>query len=159
MASEKPEKPGKLKFNAAMFNPAAMKPGVKNSKLEELKKKRAASTQPLKTTDDQFSRPAVPRRRRRTRIPLENNNNDNNGNDSKEDNNNDNNNINDLVKRVSKGGYRIDDRLKLTKGREGTIRYIGKPHFAKDERIGIDLDKWSAQGHDGRVGKFRYFST
>eukprot|EP01084_Bolivina_argentea_P017482 32655_1 len=39
------------------------------------------------------------------------------------------------------------------------IRYIGKPHFAKDERIGIELDKWSAKGHDGRVGKFRYFKT
>eukprot|EP01083_Nonionella_stella_P278175 945891_1 len=71
MASEKPEKPGKLKFNAAMFNPAAMKPGAKNAKLEELKKKRAAApTQPLKTTDDQFSRPAVPRRRARSKTKL-----------------------------------------------------------------------------------------
>ena len=38
-------------------------------------------------------------------------------------------------------------------------RYIGKPLFAKDERFGIELDKWSAKGHDGRVGKFRYFTV
>merc|ERR1712228_1097957 len=55
--------------------------------------------------------------------------------------------------------YNVGDRVRLTKGRVGTIRYVGKPHFAKDERIGIECDKWSAKGHDGRVGKFRYFST
>ena len=38
MAEEKPKKVGKLNFNPMMFNPAAMKPGAKNKKLEELKK-------------------------------------------------------------------------------------------------------------------------
>eukprot|EP01084_Bolivina_argentea_P291279 500601_1 len=59
----------------------------------------------------------------------------------------------------SKGGYRLGDRVRLTNGRSGTVRYTGKTHFTKDKRIGIDLDKWSAKGHDGRVGKFRYFAT
>ena len=40
-----------------------------------------------------------------------------------------------------------------------TIRYIGKPHFAKEIRYGIELEKRTAQGHDGTAGKFRYFTS
>ena len=29
----------------------------------------------------------------------------------------------------------------------------------KDERFGIELDQWSTKGHDGRVGKYRYFTV
>ena len=60
---------------------------------------------------------------------------------------------------TANGEYHVGDRVRLTKRRCGTIKYIGKPLFARDERIGIDLDEWSAKGHDGRVGKHRYFLT
>ena len=41
MAAQVPKKkPGKLKFNPAMFSVGAMKPGAKNPKLEALRQKR-----------------------------------------------------------------------------------------------------------------------
>ena len=43
MAEDK--KPGKLKFNPMMINIAAMRPGAKNKKLEELKKVEMLFTQ------------------------------------------------------------------------------------------------------------------
>lgn len=55
--------------------------------------------------------------------------------------------------------YHVGDRVRLTKNRNGIIKYIGKPHFSTEERFGIELDKWSAKGHDGRVGAYRYFQT
>eukprot|EP01083_Nonionella_stella_P166938 559723_1 len=56
--------------------------------------------------------------------------------------------------------YSVGDRVRLTKARSGTIKYIGKPHFSKKaERIGIELDKYTKRGHDGRVDKFRYFNA
>ena len=57
--------PSKLKFNPDMFNLAALKPGAKNKKLEELKQKRANEpTKALQTTDNQFTRPIIPKKRR-----------------------------------------------------------------------------------------------
>eukprot|EP01083_Nonionella_stella_P091780 256662_1 len=56
--------------------------------------------------------------------------------------------------------YTVGDRIRLTKDRNGTIRYIGKPHFCKEAAwIGIELDKRTTRGHDGTVDKFRYFDA
>ena len=34
------------------------------------------------------------------------------------------------------GAYNVGDRVKLTKSRVSVIRWIGIPHFVKNERIG-----------------------
>eukprot|EP01083_Nonionella_stella_P198988 730095_1 len=71
MASEAPKKaPGKLKFNAAMFNKAMgnQKPGAKNP-LEQ--KKKSGPPKPLKPPEDQFSRPTAPRRRVKSKHKLD----------------------------------------------------------------------------------------
>eukprot|EP01084_Bolivina_argentea_P275932 470668_1 len=71
MASEVPKKaPGKLKFNAAMFNKAMgnQKPGAKNP-LEQ--KKKSGPPKPLKPPEDQFSRPTAPRRRVKSKHKLD----------------------------------------------------------------------------------------
>ena len=51
----------------------------------------------------------------------------------------------------------VGDRVQLTKNRKGTIRFIGKTHFSPDIRIGVELDDWFPNGHDGQVGNKRYF--
>ncbi|ETO32396.1 hypothetical protein RFI_04722, partial [Reticulomyxa filosa] len=55
------------------------------------------------------------------------------------------------------GDYAVDDRVELTENRKGVIKYIGKVHFAKDVRYGIELDEASAKGHNGTVGGQPYF--
>merc|ERR1712228_599994 len=44
-------------------------------------------------------------------------------------------------------------------GKTGVVRYIGKPEFAQEELVGIELDTWSANAGDGSVGSERLFST
>eukprot|EP01084_Bolivina_argentea_P297173 511912_1 len=39
--------------------------------------------------------------------------------------------------------YYCGDTVLLTKNRTGIIKYIGTPHFSRDLRIGVELDKWS----------------
>ena len=51
---------------------------------------------------------------------------------------------------------KVGDRVELGRGKMGTIRYIGQVKFnSSEEVIGIELDKFDAQAHDGRG----YFET
>ncbi|ETO23765.1 hypothetical protein RFI_13416 [Reticulomyxa filosa] len=42
---------------------------------------------------------------------------------------------------------------------EGLIKYIGKVHFAEHRRYGIELDDYSVKGHDGSMGRHKYFDA
>ena len=65
------------------------------------------------------------------------------------------------IERKQQLGYdvkmaRIGDRVELARQRMGTIRYIGHVKFySSDDVLGIELDKFDAQAHDGRG----YFET
>eukprot|EP01083_Nonionella_stella_P114001 336619_1 len=58
------------------------------------------------------------------------------------------------LKKCDNVKYCVGDRVRLTKDRHGTIRYIGngKTDFSKGvgDRIGIELDKRTLKGHSGR---------
>ena len=49
------------------------------------------------------------------------------------------------------------DRILTARGYSGIIRYIGNVHFDDQEVIGVELDKWSPNGHDGTVHGHEYF--
>jgi len=49
------------------------------------------------------------------------------------------------------------ERVRLRNGRTGTVWFIGKADFAKGEVVGLELDQWTPNGHDGSVKGQRYF--
>merc|ERR1712060_865525 len=51
------------------------------------------------------------------------------------------------------------DRVRLERGRTGVVKFIGEVEFAKEEVIGIELDKWKAKGHCGTVRGVKYFQA
>jgi len=54
--------------------------------------------------------------------------------------------------------FKVNDRVKLSGGNTGIVRYIGVTHFShNEEMIGIELDSWIHNGHDGNVKGKRYF--
>ena len=55
--------------------------------------------------------------------------------------------------------FRLGDRIKLLHGKTGVVRYIGKPGFAKDELIGIELDTWSSNAGNGTLKGQHLFNT
>merc|ERR1712154_255765 len=55
--------------------------------------------------------------------------------------------------------FRVGDRVKLQEGKTGVVRYVGKPEFAEEELVGIELDTWSANAGDGSVGGKNIFKT
>jgi len=55
--------------------------------------------------------------------------------------------------------FMVGDRVRLTRGRVGTVKFIGKTHISKDEVVGLELEQWSEKGNDGCVKGKRYFET
>jgi len=55
--------------------------------------------------------------------------------------------------------FEIGDRVRLTRGRVGTVKFIGKTHISKDDVVGLELEQWSEKGNDGSVKGKRYFTT
>lgn len=55
--------------------------------------------------------------------------------------------------------YGFGNRIKLNDGSTGIIKYAGSVHFNKDEQymIGIELDQWSPNGHNGKMHGRKYF--
>ena len=53
--------------------------------------------------------------------------------------------------------FKIGDKVKLLDGNIGIIKYIGFTHFGKEELIGIELDNWSPNGHNGKIKGRTYF--
>lgn len=57
------------------------------------------------------------------------------------------------------GKYKVGDKVRLHRGKVGTIKYIGKTSFAKGVVVGLELNSWNEKGNDGSMNGKRYFST
>merc|ERR1711933_209944 len=51
----------------------------------------------------------------------------------------------------------LGDKVRLENGDCGIIKFIGKTSFCRDKLIGLELDKWSPNGHDGTYKDTPYF--
>ena len=51
----------------------------------------------------------------------------------------------------------IGDYVELNVGVKGIVMYIGNTDFAKGEVIGLEMEKWDSDGHDGSKNGKRYF--
>ena len=54
---------------------------------------------------------------------------------------------------------KVGDKVKLQDGSLGLVKYIGNTHFNEDEMVGIELDQWSPNGHNGKVKGRTYFKA
>jgi len=61
----------------------------------------------------------------------------------------------DLVK------FELGDKVRLHRGKIGTVKYIGKTGFSKGKEkvVGLELDSWYEKGNDGTVNGKRFFVT
>ena len=89
--------------------------------------------------------------------PNDKNNKDNynNNNENKNDNSNSNNNSSSSSSSSSSSNNNNNNG----NNRTGIIRYIGYPSFASGEVIGIELDEWSVNAHDGSANGIQIFDT
>jgi len=55
--------------------------------------------------------------------------------------------------------FKMGDKVRLHRGRVGTVRYIGKTGFSKGVIVGLELDSWCEKGNDGTVNGKRFFQT
>lgn len=54
----------------------------------------------------------------------------------------------------------IGDRVKLSRGKTGIVKYKGPAAFVGGEEvIGIELDTWDPNAHDGSVQGKKYFDV
>ena len=53
----------------------------------------------------------------------------------------------------------VGDRVGLECGNCGVIKFIGKTVFSPKKIIGIELDEWSPNGHNGAYKKIQYFDA
>ena len=54
----------------------------------------------------------------------------------------------------------LGDRVKTRDNRWGVVQYIGTTKFSRHtDMIGLELDRWSPNAHDGRVKGVRYFTA
>eukprot|EP01084_Bolivina_argentea_P315905 547458_1 len=51
----------------------------------------------------------------------------------------------------------IGDKVRLIRGKTGTVKYIGPVYFTQEEVVGIRLDKWHPNANNGTVRGVRYF--
>lgn len=54
---------------------------------------------------------------------------------------------------------KLGDRVRLQRGRIGTVKFYGKTDFAQGMVVGLELDQWSEKGNDGSVKGKKYFQT
>merc|ERR1719350_1211179 len=55
--------------------------------------------------------------------------------------------------------FKVGDRVRLQRGRVGTVKFYGKVEFAVGDVVGLELEQWSEKGNDGSVKGKRYFET
>lgn len=53
----------------------------------------------------------------------------------------------------------IGDHVRLLRGKTGVVRFIGPTDFSHEELVGIELDAWSVNTHDGSVKGRQYFKV
>eukprot|EP01084_Bolivina_argentea_P282332 483249_1 len=68
-------------------------------------------------------------------------------------------NISKIAGTPSQSDFQIGDRVLLTRGKYGIIKYIGNPEFCEGEAIGLELDTWTPAGHNGTVRGKTYFDA
>ena len=51
----------------------------------------------------------------------------------------------------------IGDRVITARGYTGVVRFKGSVHFDENDVIGIELDQWSPNGHNGIIHGHKYF--
>ena len=56
---------------------------------------------------------------------------------------------------------KVGDRVRTRKGRIGTVKYVGPVEFTNgsEVQIGLSLDQWDPNGHNGTVKDKKYFQT
>ena len=56
---------------------------------------------------------------------------------------------------------KVGDRVKTRKGRIGTVKYVGPVEFTNgsEVQIGLSLDQWDPNGHNGTVKDKKYFEA
>ena len=54
---------------------------------------------------------------------------------------------------------KVGDRVKLLSTQTGIVKFIGETEFAMDEVIGLELDTWTPNGHNGTIRGKSYFKT
>ena len=55
---------------------------------------------------------------------------------------------------------KIGDRVKMRNNSWGVVKYVGTTRFSRDTQIiGLELDRWSPNAHDGKVKGSRYFTS
>eukprot|EP01084_Bolivina_argentea_P086484 156332_1 len=54
---------------------------------------------------------------------------------------------------------KVGDKIQLEEDRLGVVKYIGSTHFMEDEMVGIELNSWSPNGHNGKVKGRTYFKA
>ncbi|ETO09191.1 hypothetical protein RFI_28196, partial [Reticulomyxa filosa] len=52
---------------------------------------------------------------------------------------------------------KVGDHVELDRGRTGVVKWVGKTDFSKEEMLGIELDEWWINGHDGSKDGKKYF--
>jgi len=55
--------------------------------------------------------------------------------------------------------FQMGDKVRLKRGKIGTVKYIGKTNFAKGVVVGLELNSWNEKGNDGSVNGKRFFTT
>jgi len=55
--------------------------------------------------------------------------------------------------------FELGDKVRLHRGKIGTVKYIGKTGFSKGKVVGLELDSWYEKGNDGSVQGKRFFVT
>lgn len=55
--------------------------------------------------------------------------------------------------------FELGDRVRLHRGKIGTVKYKGKTGFSKGVIVGLELDSWYEKGNDGTQNGKRFFQT
>jgi len=55
--------------------------------------------------------------------------------------------------------FEVGDKVRLHRGKIGTVKYVGKTGFSKGKVVGLELDSWYEKGNDGTVNGKRFFVT
>jgi len=66
---------------------------------------------------------------------------------------------NDFLEEMPGTSFQIGDRVRLQRGRVGTVKFFGMTEFSKEVVVGLELEQWSDKGNDGSVKGVRYFQT
>ena len=59
----------------------------------------------------------------------------------------------------TKLNLKIGDKIQLKSGKIGYVKFIGETHFIEGGIIGLELDEWFTNGHNGTIDGKKYFNA